>query len=284
MICVACASAYLARERLADACSCLAVADSFRPADGTTDVPRNTIVVAATQIFNPPQLLRVLDPLGNPVAGTTSEFIIRFSSDGWLVFVPAEPLAATAVHSIELAGSIQASFVTSDSEFAESPGFDGIDSMSAVLRAAGDMPSPCWRNTDSLDELTLRLAGLGKEVSHMVVEVRTADASTPFFRTLVPREVFSAADTIVLSTAECDIAGPDLTLGETYCASATAYDRVGNASPARDACAMPTECIGESPPWGRCAGGTGCNASSGTPRSFIVLLALGLLLARRRGG
>jgi uncharacterized protein (TIGR03382 family) len=243
------------------------------------DVPTNAIVVAVTPFANPQGVVRLLDDQGDPVPGTTASYSVGTTIHGWLVFTPLASLAANTTHSIEIDGMISSTFTTGDSEATDAPPFDSIVAVEPALIAAGDEPSPCWRYADSLDELTIRLSPLVSAVSHIIVDVWPAQETTDPFRVLVPVARFASANTIVMSTDDCGVAGPELVVDQEYCVSVTVYDTFGNASPTREACSGATACVGDSPT-GRCATTGGCSAHPGVP-GWLALL-LGLLPLRRR--
>jgi hypothetical protein len=269
------------RAAEAQACSCEIPTLSFRPSSGAVDVPRNSIVVVVTPLANPTGQVRVLDDLGEAVAGTVSSFSVRDPFHGWLVFTPSAPLSADTSHSIEIDGTISSTFTTGSTESSEAPAFGGVVSVEAELIAAGEDVNTCWRHADSLDQLTLELSPLDPAVSHVIVDVRPANEAEYSFRVLVPVEDFASPYTVVMSTDQCSIAGPELVSGEEYCVSVTAYDRYGNASESHEACSGATECVGDSPT-GRCASSKGCSTQNDMPGYLVFLLGVPLLRRRWR--
>ena len=264
----------------AHACSCETAPDLVKPADGSTSVPRNTIIVASEPGFGvPPTTARVLDAGGDAIAGSTETWPQRSSGDGWTVFTPSSPLEPNATYRVEVNGAVQAAFVTGTAIDALAPNFAGVSMVSARLVTA--TPSSCWRSDDALDELTIVLDGLDDDVSHVIVEVRDSNETSPTMRVLVPRDAFASPDTIVLATHACGLPGPSIAPTSVQCVTATAYDMAGTGVRRDEVCSPPTSCDRESGS-GRCAGRDGCS-SSGTANSPVAALVVPLFMVGAAG-
>lgn len=268
----------------ASACSCRPPAPVI-PLDGAVGVPRNAVIVVIAE-----QQEVGLFRDGEPVP-----FEVELTSPARYAVVrvlrPVALLEAGATYEVQIGGSVASAFTVGIAIDDEPPAFGGLRDLAVTrFRALDDCHSSCWSLEDGSDRILLEHDGVPDDVAYALYQVRTRDASSPFFERLVPRESWD--DLGEMTSDLCHPAeAPPLEEGATYCVRLTVFDQAGNPAGAdREVCGRTDTCwfrdcpdvtddaICEGAPGGD---GGGCRAARGDAPVALVLLVLLALCGQR---
>jgi len=294
-----------ARPTPASACSC-ALTPDVSPADGTTDVPLNAKVIVRSVVS--PDASVVLEDVvtGDQVPVTAELQNVRYYPKTY-IGTPSAPLAPNTTYRVTLTNaggttpSASSVFTTGTQIDGTPPAFAGLLAVHPEAMRYPDPGSGCISscfssNNGYISRLRLELADLPPDVVHAVLELyRPGDTS----RELIPLDPTSPWR---LGFDGCG-PSPTLELDADYCARVVVYDVAGNlAGHAAEVCAPVQTCAPHSTescePSDLCLAETGCSSTPdpldlcvdtagddggcATTRGPGWLLALSLLVRRRR--
>ncbi len=266
------------------ACTCSAsLGQLVIPEDGATDVAVNAqILVIGDQ---PAADLRPVDGVAVPVAETRWNRVFGGYDEDWLVLTPVAALDPSTTYIVSVSGVDQATFTTGAMADDQPPVFAGLEALTALV-FAGD-GSSCWTEEDALHALELGYDQLPSDLLYGVLTIRRESELEPFatvpVRNRPQNENFP--EPRVMSTTRCGPTPPALVVGETYCATLTAYDGAGNpAGGDQEVCAVAQACAPIDTLYGACEPvppESGACSAGGPGLSALLLLVLLLTPARR---